>query len=365
MKNIVSIFSLQFSQKILVFVISIFLVRHYKELFIDFSLLRSVFGVVDSLLIAPAVMSMYLSETKTKANLNLYLTLSTFLGLLIYLYIRFELNWVYLLLIISITMNSLGNGLVIGTRASNKMLLSSLFLLSTLLIFYLHEWLFIDLVLSLFSLLLLSRFLLFNLSNVNLVSRIRLTQESVSIYIYTLSAMLYVYIYREWLLISEADYFTISEVILQSGVLIQLAIGAFLTKLLIDDSYGNNRQKVFRNSLIIYLSSIIMFYFATILLGVLYQEEIRLSIYEIAVVALLPSFAYSTGYYYRYMLKFGQFKAISSIVITALLLSVVCLSSFKLPFLVVMTLYSLIQGILFSVYGFLDTRGYFAGNPAA
>ena len=365
MKNIVSIFSLQFSQKILVFIISIFLARYYSELFIDFSLLRSVFGIVDSLLIAPAVLSMYLSENKTKASLNSYLTFSTFLGLLIYLYVRFELNWVYLLLIISITTNSLGNGIVIGTRASNKILLSSLFLLLTLLVFFLHKLLYIDFVISLFSILLLGRFLVYNLSNVNLVSRIRLTQKSVSIYIYTLSAMLYVYIYREWLLNSEAEYFTISEVILQSGVLIQLVIGAFLTKLLIDDRYGDNRQKVFRNSLIIYLLSVIMFYFTTILLAVLYQEEIRLNVYEIAVVAVLPSFAYSSGYYYRYMLKCGQYKAISSIVIAALLLSVVCLSSFKLPFLVVMTLYSLIQGILFGVYRFLDTRGYIAGNPAA
>lgn len=365
MKNIVSIFSLQFSQKFLIFIISIFFARHYNELFIDFSLLRSVFGIIDSLLIAPAVLSMYLSETKAKVNLNSYLTLSTFLGLLIYLYIRFDLNWVYLLLIISITLNSLGNGIVIGTRVSNKMLLNSLFLLSTLLIFFLYKWVYIDLILSLFSLLLLSRFLIFNLSNVNLVSSLRLTPKSLSIYIYTLSAMLYVYIYREWLLNSDADYFTISEVILQSGVLIQLVIGAFLTKLLIDDSYGHNRQKVFRNSLIIYLSSIIMFYITTVLLAILYQEEISLTIYEIAVVALLPSFAYSTGYYYRYMLKLGQFKAISAIVIAALLLSVACLSSFKLPFLVVMILYSLIQGILFGVYGFLDARGYFAGNPPA
>lgn len=365
MKNIVSIFSLQFSQKILVFVISIFLARNYNDLFIDFSLLRSVFGIVDSLLIAPAVLSMYLSETKTKANLNSYVTFLTLLGLLIYLNIRFQFNWVYLLLIISITMNSLANSIVIGTSVSNKMLLSSLFLLSTLLIFFLHKWLYIDFVISLFSLLLLSRFLLFNLTNVNLVYSIRLTQESVSIYLYTLSAMLYVYIYREWLLNSEAEYFTISEVILQSGVLIQLVIGAFLTKLLIDDSYGDNRKNVFRNSLIIYLSSIIMFYFTTIVLALLYKEEIRVSIYEISVVALLPSFAYSTGYYYRYMLKIGQFKGINSIVIASLLISVACLLSFKLPFIVVMTLYSLIQGILFGVYRFLDTRGYIAGNPAA
>lgn len=365
MKNIVSIFSLQFSQKILILIISIFLARNYNDLFIDFSLLRSVFGIVDSLLIAPAVLSMYLSETKTKANLNSYVTFLSLSGLLIYLNVRFEFNWVYLLLVISITMNSLGNSIVIGTRVSNKMLLSSLFILSTVLILFLHKWLYIDFVLSLFSLLLLSRFLLFNLTNVNLVSNIRFTQESVSIYIYTLCAMLYVYIYREWLLNSDVEYFTISEVILQSGVLIQLVIGSFLTKLLIDDGYANNGQKVFRNSLIIYLFSMIMFYFTTIFLAVFYKEEIRVSIYEISLVALLPSFAYSTGYYYRYMLKIGQFKEISSIVIASLLMSVACLLSFELPFIVVMTLYSLIQGILFGVYRFLDTRGYIAGNPAA
>lgn len=359
MKNLISIFSVQFSQKVLIFVISIFLVRYHVEYFIDFSLLRSIFGMVDSFLLAPAMLSMYLSKNKA-IKLNIFLVISTILILSIYLLFRFDFKVVYFMLIIAISLNQISNGLVIGKGNTDKMILSSIFLLLSFSIYLLHNLLNIEVIFSIFSLFLIGRFILFHLSSVSIVSKIQISMESMTIYVYTLGAMFYLYFYREWVLSTDPESFISSEVVLQSGVLIQLAIGAFLTKLLIYDDYLKVPQRVMLNTCIIYIFSIIMFYFMTVVLGVLYQEQFRLDPVETALVGLLPSFSYSTGYYYRFMLKLGHYKAICIIVLAALLISIVCILVLPLPFLVVMIIYPVIQGIFFSAYNNLDIRGDFA-----